>query len=314
MNSSSKDLKFEKNATFFVPITRQVHAMGQQFYQAHSSSQKAKQIYLNTLAVCAVDYYLQCLGIETELEAGDSWNIILQTLADSADLVIKGKGKLECRPVLPNSDYCHVSAEVWSERIGYIAVQFNQDLTEANLLGFVPKVTVENFPINQLQSLENLIVLLSEPIEQPLVNLSQWRQNVFAAGWVALDRLLNLQQLQPAFRSRRIEVKPETAWLERARNIPLGQLDAQVALCVALKPTDGSELNIWVDLYPTTGDSYLPSSLELAILDDEGKEAMQAKTQADSQGLQFNFIGYPGDRFSVKIRLGEFSFTQPFVI
>ena len=53
----------------------------------------------------------------------------MQSLTDIAGLVVKDCGKLECHPVLPNSDFCYIPAEVWSDRIGYIAVQFDQDLT-----------------------------------------------------------------------------------------------------------------------------------------------------------------------------------------
>lgn len=316
MNPSSKDLKFEKKDLFSVPLTRQTHAIAQQFYQQQASPQQAKHIYLNTLAVCAVDYYLQCLGIETELERGDSWNPLVQTLADSADLVIKGQGKLECRPVLPHAAYCQIPPEVWSDRLGYIAVQLNPELTEAHLLGFVPRVSVENFPLDQLQSLETLIVRLSEPIAQQQVNLSQWLQGRVEEGWVAINTLLSPQQLNPVFRSSATVFEPTqgTDWLERVKPIYLEPLGKDLALCIALKPTDRTELDIWVDLYPVGSEDFLPPRLELAILDEQGTEAMQAKTQDENQRLQFHFLGHFGDRFSIRISLGEFRLTQPVIL
>ena len=122
---------------FTVPLALEAHSRAEQFRRYQSNPDKAKQVYLNTLAVYAVNMYLQCRGFETDLETSDSWNPAMQMLLDTADLVVKNRGRLECRPVLPNAEVVCTPAEVWSERIGYVAVRLSESLREATLLGFV---------------------------------------------------------------------------------------------------------------------------------------------------------------------------------
>src|SRR4028119_1342757 len=105
MNSIQDDL------TFTVPLTLEAHRIAQQFHKHQSNPKKAKQVYLNTLAVYAVNFYLNCLGIETAHSASDSWNPAMRTLANIADLEVRDLGKLECRPVLPEAKICDVPPE-----------------------------------------------------------------------------------------------------------------------------------------------------------------------------------------------------------
>ena len=140
-----------------VPLAFSAHSIAQQFYSHQSNHCKAKQVYLNTLAVYAVNVYLQHLGFETDLSESASWDPLMQTLMDVADLEVKNYGKLECRPVLLGKEVVYFPAEVWSERIGYIAVQLNESLKEATLLGFAEKVDKSELPLSQLRSLEDLL-------------------------------------------------------------------------------------------------------------------------------------------------------------
>lgn len=144
------------DSSFTMPLTSKTHQIADRFRQQQSNPQRAKQVYLNTLAVQAVSSYLEWLGITTDPTAGDSWNPMMQTLADVADLVIPDQGKLECRPVLPQAQVCYVPAEVWSDRLGYVAVQFDPDLTEATLLGVLPQVDALEVPLTALRSLDEL--------------------------------------------------------------------------------------------------------------------------------------------------------------
>src|SRR5919202_4904319 len=94
--------------TFRVALAVEAHLRAKRVITHTSNPQKAKQGYLNALAVYAVNFYLQCLGFETELENTDSSNPVMQTLLNVADLPVKNLGKLECIPVLPDSQSCYV--------------------------------------------------------------------------------------------------------------------------------------------------------------------------------------------------------------
>ena len=75
--------------TFTVLLTLSAHSRAKEFGYHQSDPQKAQQVYHNTLAVYAVNYYLRCLEFETNLEASDSYNLVMQTLMDIADLEVK---------------------------------------------------------------------------------------------------------------------------------------------------------------------------------------------------------------------------------
>lgn len=308
--------------TFTVPLTLEAHRLAQQFHAQQSNSGKAKQVYLNTLAVCAVKFYIECLGIETELEQSDSWNPIMQTLANTADLSIKNQGKLECRPVLPEMNSWYVPPEVWENRIGYVAVQFDRSLTEATLLGFVPSVVTEEVSLNSLRSLAELPEHLSQfgvPVwVQEPIRLSHWLQNIFETGWETLEALFNPPQPEFAVNFRSIPMSyrtPESlaSGVKRGKRLNLQRLDEQVALLVGLKPATPSEMNISVEVYPTGDRLYLPHDLQLMVLDEKGEAVMQAQARS-TKNIQLHFSGESGESFGVKVALGDVSITEAFLI
>lgn len=308
-----------KEDTFTMPLTLKAHQFANQFRQQQPDVPKAKQVYLNSLAVQAVQSYLNWFGIETDLQHSDSWNPALHALADIADLVVKGKGKLECRPVLPEEQVCRVPPEVWSDRIGYVVVQFNPELSEATLLGFVPSVAAVEIPLSQLRSLEELLDLVhsSVPIlsADRVVNLGQWLQGTVAMGWQTIEDLFGLQQPAWSFRSGEL-LQPEsenTLPMTRGKLLELGQLDSTIALLVGLMPTDTDTMNIWVKLCPTGDQTHLPPELELRVLDATGFAVMQAQSR-NTEMIQLKFNGLPGEQFSIRVVLGTHSLTEDFVI
>lgn len=311
-----------EHSSFTVSLALEAHSKAKQFRGYASNPRKAKQIYLNTLAVYAVNFYLQCLGFETELEKSDSSNPVMQTLMNVADLQVKNLGKLECRPVLPDSEACYVPPEVWEERIGYVAVQLDESLREATLLGFVEKVTTQEIPISLLKSLEDLrehIRQLKQQQDKERIHLSHWLQNVFDAGWETVEALFNPPQAELAFRFRSAylttTITPENSesGVKRGKLISLERADEQVALFVGLRPTTQSEIKISVDVYPIGGQTYLPEDLQLMVLDEKGETVMQAQARS-TKNIQLKFSGESGERFGVKVALGDVSITEPFLI
>ncbi|HEY9606628.1 MAG TPA: DUF1822 family protein [Allocoleopsis sp.] len=312
----------QEKFTFTVPLTLAAHQLAQRFHAKQSNSGKAKQVYLNTLAICAVKFYLECLGIETELEQSDSWNPIMQTLVNIADLSIKNRGKLECRPVLPEVNSCYVPPEVWENRIGYVPVQFDRALTEATLLGFVPSVVTEEVSLNSLRSLAELPEHLgqfgvSAWVQEP-IQLSQWLQNVVETGWETLEALFNPPQTEFAVNFRSIPMRNRTpespvSGVKRGKLLNLQRLDEQVALLVGLKPATPSEMNISVEVYPIGDRLYLPHDLQLMVLDEQGEAVMQAQARS-TKNIQLHFSGESGESFGVKVALGDVSITEAFLI
>ena len=162
--------------TFKVPLTADVYRLAEKLSREQKDPQKARQVYLNSLAVSAVDFYCQCMEVETEATARESENIALRSLMDIADLEIKSWGKLECRPVLPGVEICPVPSEVLENRVGYVVVEIDEQINRATLLGFAKNASAEELVISQLESLECLIDCFPETIVEPVNLVVQLRQ------------------------------------------------------------------------------------------------------------------------------------------
>ena len=314
-----------ESLTFPIPLGEEAHHLAQDFRLHQRSKAKAKQVYLNTLAVYAVKFYLQCMEIQTNWEKSDSWNPVMQTLMNIADLNIPNHGKLECRAVLPNSEFVEIPTEVWEDRIGYVAVQLDQSLKEATIIGFVETVAVEKLPINQLQSLEALLEHLSQPTQtqsiqtqKTLVRLSQWLHNVFEEGWQTVETLFNPPSAQPAISFRhRSSIKSSTIehskeGIKRGKLLDLEEENNKVALFVGVAPTTLTEFSISIELYPTEHQTYLPPELQLLVLDAQGEAVIQTQARSHKGPIQIEFTAEPGEQFSIKVMLGSDSFTETF--
>ncbi len=311
---------------FTGPISPNARRLAEQLCQKQATPKKGEQVRLNTLAVSFVNSYLQCMGFETDLEGSDSWDSVQRVLMDVADLSLKNLGKLECRPVLEGSELINIPLEVQSDRIGYLAVQISPSLREATLLGFAKSVSSECLSINQLQPLENFLehleeltqVNLAESVSQPsipkrsLINLKQWFENIFDNGWHSIEALLETPITYPAWSSRSIS----DAGVCRGKLIDLGKqmTTKAVVLFVVLTPENDREMDIFVEVHPSIGQTYLPPNLHLIVLDSEGKALMEAQTRNNNQNIQLNFSGEVGERFSIKVSVGDFSIVEDFVI
>lgn len=304
--------------TFSVPLGLETHRLAQQFCQQQSNQKKAKQVYLNTLAVSAVKFYLNCMGIDTNLSASSSWNLVMQTLMDIADLEIPNIGKLECRPVLPEMQTVYIPPES-SERIGYVAVQFDQLLQTATLLGFTQTVPESGeLPITQLQSLESLLkhlrqIRYPEAIETQIC-LSQWFEDIFAAGWQSLEAFLASQQ-QFALRLRSLSQASETT-IKGAKIIDLGlQLEHHfLILLIAIAPEPDGKVGILVQVHPTGTENYLPPGIELSLL-SESKMLQLVRSRPQDNYIQLKrFRGTPGECFNIRVASTHASVTENFVI
>ncbi len=301
-----------ESLNFTVPLGLTAHAKAQQLKQHFSHPTKAKQIYLNTLAVYAVKTYLEYRDFETDWEGSDSCDPAIQTLLDVTDLVVLNHGKLECRPVLPGAEFITIPEEVWLERIGYVAVQFNETLREAKLLGFVENVTTRELPLNQLRDIAELPDYISQfrQLRSTPINLSQWLQNIFDAGWQTLESMFDFPSTkQVAFNFRQSSAN----YIKRGKLFTLEQAGQQVALLVGLIPSEDSEIDISIEVCPLGDRTRLPSDLQLILFDETGRSVMQAEA-GGSESLEFQFSGQPGESFGVKVALGDFSITETFLI
>lgn len=308
-----------------LPISQIALTTAQQFASQQPNSAKAEQVRLNTLAVAVVNDYLQMMEIPTNLTASDSWNPVMQLCADVADLEVPSVGRLECRPVKSHEQVCSVPPETWEERVGYVIVQVDEDLKEAKLLGFTKKVATETLTFNQLQPIEALIDCLGQLRTSPvdtLVNLSQWLVGQFETGWETLETLWNspIARSAYAFRSRiatsEAVADQAEAFTRRAKLIDLGiKVGTQpVMLIVEIAPDTNQQTNVRLQLHSTGNQIYLPTGLELKVLDHSGSVFLEAQARSADNYLQLQFRGELQEQFSIQVALDGMSITENFVI
>jgi hypothetical protein len=312
--------QLNESITFPVPLSFSAHTRAEELRRQQSHPQTAKQVYLNALAVYAVDFYLRCLGIETTVAQSDSQNPLCLKFMNVADLAVKSIGKLECRPVLPGADTLEIPAEVRVDRVGYVAVQFDRSLKQAHILGFTTTATA-TVPLAQLQSIDALPEYLQQLrlasaassklpfIDQ--INLRQWLNNCFETGWQDLQMIFSSDRSRLAFRSG----DDSAQRVERGKLVQLtaSQMTTAILLVIELKAFSENDLNVKILVLSTSDQSYLPIDLQVRILDDRQTAVMQAITASTNQNMEFNFNAKLNEQFSVEIRLGEMLFSENFV-
>ena len=330
----------ESFSTFTVSLAQSTHRLAEQFCQHHTDWQKAEQVYLNTLAVYAVDYYLNCLGYETDRQHSGSHNVVIQSLLDVADLIVKDYGRLECRPISTDTKTVYIPQEVWHDRLGYVAVAFNDALDEAEILGFFQQVEAIEVPLSQLQPLDNLSDYLSshryptadhaqsdqaEPNQAQLTTdiqrrtlLGEWLKNIFSNGWASLEERMAVGQPQFAFQFRSLhsnqqEDKSSTS-VTRTKLVKLGSPEHTVLMLVTLTPEPDTSAQVQIEILPTSEHPFLPTGLQLSILDEREEIVMQAKTQETNDGIRLEFTADLGNRFSIKISLDNAAITEGFLL
>lgn len=308
-----------------LPITSDILYQADRFAARQPNSQITERVWLNTIAISAVNNYLNMLGIQTDLTASDSWNPVMQLCSDSADLEISGVGKLECRPVKINQSKCQIPLEVWDLRIGYTVVEIDDLGKKANILGFISEVNTEELSLDALQPPEALLDRIHElqnsAVDNSIVNLGNWLDNIFDAGWQTISSLLLPERITPALGFRTQDASnfepadsSSDMGITRAKEIDLGvQLsDRRVVLLIRLIPEENSQIGVTLQVHPQPNELYLPEALTLRILEDFQEVFMEAQARSQDNFIQLQFSGQPGERFTIEILLDDAKFSEQF--
>jgi hypothetical protein len=311
-----------KSSVFQTHISWSAHIQAEKFRRYQSQGSKAKQVYLNTLAVSVANSYLNLLGWSTSLVQSDSWNPISQTMMNVADLQIPGYGKLECPVVLSGQSTVTIPPETWSGRIGYLVVMLDQALQTATILGFVPRIQQIELPLEQLESLSKFPTYLCQQKRlQPTVNtgLSAWMMGTLDSDWQELDQLFTpLREMN--FRNGQELVQlpsasaSASASASRFKLVSLGQ-DAEytIALILDIQPLNEKEFNVSVKVSNYQDEHYLPEGLELVIVDQASHSVMTAQAN-QTETIEFCFSGELQENFAVEIALEEHFVEEHFTI
>ena len=309
-----------EQTSFAIPLALSAHNFARKNYQGITKTAQGKQIYLNSLAVYAVNRYLSYMGFKSNLETSDVTNLAINNFFHTADLEIKNIGKLECIPVLPGKDILEIPEEIDDQRLGVVAVSLNRELNEATILGFSPNLSTSK-PLKQLQSVEALLRYLTDLEETQTVHIDDWLTGKIVAGWQQLEQLLSPQQQELSFsfrtRNSAFQFRKEGVSVRQARKVDLGMQLSQesVALVMEITPQDDNnqEVDILVRVHPIGKDN-LPSQVELTVTDDSGEAILNVISRENDNWIQLAFGAESGESFSVTVALGESQVKQDFVV
>ena len=322
-----------QKSTFSVALTQSVHRLANQLAKQQSNPQRAQQVYLNSLTVHAVKFYCQCMGIETE---NNFRNLVASIPVDVANLSLKNIGTLACLPVLSESQVVKIPPVLRENRIGYLVVQFNESLTEGTLLGFVKTVKTPELPLVQLGSLEDFLEQIEIETLAPVINLSQWFENIFEGGWQNFTEAFKPSAPQPAWRfikpsqvtsfspknrqGRDSESLPSRLGKRKPRvtgvkpiNLGTNQTDYALDLVVSLTEAVQGKMDIEVQINPRDRET-LPMGLTLMIIDQAGQVFSERSAGINSTMLTKGFRGKLQEQFTLKLSLEESSFTENFEV
>jgi hypothetical protein len=297
-----------------LPLTTQAIELAGQFALQQSTAARQERVRRNTLAVCTVNSYLEMMGLETNLQGGDSWQPIARMCGDVADLEVTNIGKLECRPVVAGEIECAIPPEVWIDRIGYMFVEINLAEREATIRGFLPQAKAI-IALEGLRSPFDFIDHLHHLMAAPVVKLHQWvgdLEGAIAAGWRFFEPLKSLLAASEfAFRS--------SSYPDRIRGgkiVDLGiQLEGRpIALILELSPLDGEErMRIYLKVCPTN-QTYLFPNIQLIVRDELQQTFLEAQSRTADNLIQLEFTGTLGEQFEVIVKRGDAEVSEQFTI
>lgn len=162
MNNNTKPLIFR------VPCSKESHILADKYAGQQVSKKKAKQVYLNTLAVHVGKDYLVSLDFNIRSDNTSFSKSFLRMTEDVADLIIPGIGTVEFRYVLPGETSFSIPNPDKKEVIAYVAVAFDDSLDFGDIVGFVIPKDLIKPKVDMIVSLKNL-----HPTEKLLSYLSE---------------------------------------------------------------------------------------------------------------------------------------------
>jgi Protein of unknown function (DUF1822) len=300
-----------------VMLDRQAHRYAQQFAREQITPEKGKQVYLNTLAVSAVNNYLKCFSIATNLAQSNCWHPGMRAMFNVADLTLSQFGKLECLGILPQQTTVVIPPEAREDRIGYLVTRFQEQLQQVELLGFIPSqmvdFTTETINVNQLQSLDALFDTLESLQKQ--INLRQWFNGLFTIDWQPLESIMVGRMVRSL-----TEQEPELIAIARGKEISWKHEDSEQKIILIVKITKPKEvpsfpketetnesaseaINCYLQLYSDGDNQSLPTGLTVRVLDATKEVCLSAIAQDRDDWMQLEFTCQSAEEFTIEVNL-----------
>lgn len=147
------------------------------------------------------------------------------------------------------------------------------------------------------------------------VKLNQWLESTIDRSWNVLESVLAPRQI--AWRSKHISTislsQTSNAKVARGKRIYFDSHREGVILMLEEIVLDRSLREVWVEIYPTEGQKYLPSLLQFQIFDEENVEVFEAEARS-TPNIQVKFSGEVGELFAVAMTLNNTRICEHFSI
>lgn len=310
---------------FPITLDRIAYDWADRFAAGQTSIAKGRQVYLNTLSVWAVRQYLSCVcQLDLQLSHGDSWQVELHSIMNVADLVIPHLGKIECVPVLPNMTEVLISPELTDERVGYVMVQFSEDLSSVEILGFTPPPEFNLIPIAQLQPLDNLLDLI---YSTRLNNLSKFLSGILGIDWEPIGNLIATaastsgENREFVMRTTLTSVSSNSSYdsiqgftASKMINLRAKLASIPLLLLIGLNHEPDGQIKVKIRLHSGGGVPVLPANIELILQAIDGELLSQVQYPRAMNFIQLqSFKLQPGTEFKIQVGLGDDRFTESFI-
>ena len=303
----SNKLNMLRDLSIPFPVTASFRQQAKNYASQYFTEDTQKRIYLQTLALLAVDAYLRMLNFDTNLTKPERWNALLRLWSEANEIELPELGNLECCVIATGQQYVTLPLE--GLRIGYLFVEIASSEKTATLVGFLPAhgETIDTeVAITNLQSMDELIDYLSEReasltqavqindltqefAEKKITYLRNWLNNIYEEDWEPSPSMRGLQTIT-------CKKKFQLA----------GQI-FEIQLCVSQQNHDLMLVRVIVQ----AESGALPMGMQVSVPDE-------ADIYTETVNEIANLISIPlelanGEEFWVELRIGE-SFIKEYFI
>jgi hypothetical protein len=281
------------SADLMIPIAAHWHTQARQFAATQITPKKGVQVYLNTLAIRTVHCYLESLNITTDVSLSEGWQPGLQSLFNTADLLIPQVGRLECLVFLPEVRDITIAPEIQGQRFGAVGVEFNATLTTARLLGFVQACPELPSPLarSRLDSLDLLLQRCSTPV---VTRLAAWLRQEFDQTWQDLQNILS--PAEPGLALRNVAIA-------RGKTLPWAILGLNI------QPEAGA-IRIQLRVEPRPDRDQLPADLMVQLITANGE--IFETFQGEMTAINYTFRAAIGEQFSLRLQAEGTDYIEDF--
>lgn len=167
----------------------------------------------------------------------------------------------------------------------------------------------QNTWLEQLCQQRQNLVTTKQAIQT--TNLSLWWDNVFEAGWQAIEDLFGTQP-DLAFNFR--QANSTTEQIRRVKPIQLSAELPTLLLVVMLETEADNRIRTWVQILPQPGETYLPANLKLELLSNTGDVIQSVQAGDTSNYIQLRrFKSSPGTEFRLQVAIADTFICEDFI-